>query len=112
MNRNLLILSLLCAASIAAAAPPSPTPKAISTKSSAPAAISAMNQNNGKSANPSSDTKILCTYKGPGYFNADLALKLRNALSAKPSSSAPVSAPAAVSKQPVVNGTALVSRNP
>jgi hypothetical protein len=112
MNRSLLILSLFCAANIAAGAPPSPTPKAISTKSSAPAAISAINQNTGKSANPSGDTKILCTYKGPGYFDADLALKLRNALSPKPSSSAPVTAPAAVPQGPVARGTSLVSRSP
>jgi hypothetical protein len=39
-------------------------------------------------------------------------LKLRNALSPKPSSSAPVTAPAAVPQGPVARGTSLVSRSP
>jgi hypothetical protein len=112
MNRNFLLLSVLCLASLASAATPSPTPKPVAPKSSAPAAMSATAQNSGNAAQPSGETKVLRTYKGPGYFDAALALKFRDAFSAKPWSPAP--AAAAISSAPqrgIVANTSLASQN-
>jgi hypothetical protein len=111
MNRSLVFISFLCVASLASAATPSPTPKLASPKSSAPAALAA-GQNSVKGTQGSGDTKVLRTYKGPGYFDADLALKLKDRLAGKAAGSSPANGPSpAATQRPVVNGASLVSQN-
>jgi hypothetical protein len=107
MERTWPILLIVCAASIASAEPPKPA----APKSSAPAAISRAGQNSAKPAQPLNETKVICAYKGPGYFDAALALKLRDALS-KPSNAAPAATPAADSHRPVAAGKTFISQNP
>lgn len=106
MRRTWPIL-VICMASIASAEPPKPA----APKSSAPGAISRAAQNNAKPAQASVETKVICAYKGPGYFDAALALKLRDALS-KPSSAAPAATPAADTHRPVTTPKAFITQNP
>jgi hypothetical protein len=101
-------LLVICMATVASAEPP----KHVPPKSTAPGAISRAAQNNAKPAQPSNETKVICAYKGPGYFDAALALKLRDALSSKSSSAAHTTTPAADSHRPVSTGTTLISQNP
>ena len=109
MNRNLIFLSFLLAAGIASGATTAPTPKPVAPKSSAPAAVAAAGQNSSKATPTASETKVLRTYKGPGYFDADLALKLRNRLASKPATQ---TASPAATQRPVVSSGSLASQNP
>src|SRR6185312_7259604 len=112
MNRNYTFLSIFLAAGIASAGTSSPTPKPAVPKSSAPAAVAAAGQNGSRAPQSSGETQVLRLYKGPSYFDADLALKLRDRLVSKPSTASPAqTASPAATQRPVINAGGLASKN-